>query len=168
MPAVGEQALLKEHLLMHFISGAQILSNLQCTARAEEPTLTHSLQPKSRLSWISSIFHGFLFWDSTQESHLSLDASCFFLLSADGRSWQVCLDTGLLGSDTFCVVPLVRTSGKNHGLKGHLITQTRVRPRTSSLLHIGFTEQLAVRKAAARENGRTASLKMWLSPSGYT
>lgn len=113
---MGEQVLVKEHLLMHFISGAQILSNLQCTARAEEPTLTHDSQPKSRLSWISSIFHGFLFWDPTQESHLSLDASCFFgfffMPSADGRGWQVCLDTGLLGSDTFHVVPLVRTSGK--------------------------------------------------------
>lgn len=53
-------------------------------------------------------------------------------------------------------------------MKGHLITQTRVRPRTSSLFHIGFTEQLAVRKAAAREQGRTASLKTWLSASGYT
>lgn len=53
-------------------------------------------------------------------------------------------------------------------MKGHLITQTRVRPRMSSLFHTGFTEQLAVRRATAREHGRTASLKTWLSASGYT
>lgn len=48
--------------------------------------------------WISYIFHGFLLWDPIQESHLSLDASWFFVPSADGRGWQVCLDIPLPGS----------------------------------------------------------------------
>lgn len=114
MPAVGEQALLKAHLLMHFISGAQILSNLRCTARVEEPTLTHSSQLKSRL------FLDFLHfpWFPILGPHPGIPPfpRClfFFFFYALGK-WE-----GLAGMSGyrssriwyFRVVPLVRTAGK--------------------------------------------------------
>lgn len=98
---------------MHFIPGAQILSNLRCTARAEESTLTHSSQLKSRL------FLDFLHfpWFPILGPHPGIPPfpRCLWVFfNALSRCEGLAGMSGYRFSRIwyFCVVPLVRTDGK--------------------------------------------------------